>query len=72
MLSPQSGGTTAAILPRDRNVGGVDIDTVITPFGSIGMMVLDSNILGSNDAFIVDMAYVSLSSQTFLVKELYS
>ena len=23
------------------------------------MMVLDSNILGSNDAFIVDMAYVS-------------
>ena len=59
LLSPQSGGTTAAILPRDRNVGGVDIDTVVTPFGSIGMMVLDSNILGSNDAFIVDMSYVS-------------
>lgn len=59
LLSPQSGGTTAAILPRERNVGGVDIDTVVTPFGSIGMMVLDSNILGSNDAFIVDMAYVN-------------
>jgi len=56
---PQSGGTTAAVLPRDRNVGGINIDTVITPFGSIGMMVLDSNILGSNDAFIVDMAYIS-------------
>ena len=57
--TPQSGGTTAAVLPRDRNVGGIDIDTVITPFGSIGMMALDGNILGSNDAFIVDMAYVS-------------
>ena len=57
--NPQSGGTTAAVLPRDRNVGGIDIDTIITPFGSIGMMVLDSNILGSNDAYIVDMAYVS-------------
>src|SRR5210317_1666469 len=54
-----TGGTTAAVLPRDRNVGGIDIDTVITPFGSIGMMALDGNILGSNDAFIVDMAYVS-------------
>lgn len=59
LLSPQSGGTTAAILPRDRNIGGVDIDTVVTPFGSIGLMVLDANILGDNDAFIVDMAYVS-------------
>jgi len=56
---PQSGGTTAAVLPRDRNVGGINIDTVVTPFGSIGMMVLDSNILGSNDAFIVDMAYIT-------------
>jgi len=56
---PQSGGTTAAVLPRDRNVVGINIDTVVTPFGSIGMMVLDSNILGSNDAFIVDMAYIT-------------
>jgi len=59
LYSPQSGGTTASVVQRDRNVGGIDIDTVVTPFGSIGMMVLDSNILGSNDAFIVDMAYVS-------------
>jgi len=59
LYNPQASGTTAAVLPRDRNVGGIDIDTIITPFGSIGMMVIDSNILGSNDAYIVDMAYVS-------------
>jgi len=54
-----SGVITPAILPRDRNVGGVDIDTVITPFGNIGLMVLDPDILPDNKAFIVDLAFVS-------------
>ena len=34
-------GITGAIIPRDRNVAGIDIDTVVTPFGSIGLMVID-------------------------------
>ena len=38
-----SGALTAAVLPRDRNIAGIDIDTVVTPFGSIGMMVIDPN-----------------------------
>jgi hypothetical protein len=54
-----SGALTGTILPRDRNVGGIDVDTIITPFGSIGMMVLDSNVLGNTAAYIVDLAYVS-------------
>ena len=47
-----------AILPRDRNVAGIDIDTIITPFGSIGMMVIDPNIMPSGTAFILDLAYI--------------
>ena len=47
-----------AIIPRDRNIAGVDIDTVITPFGSIGLMVIDPNILPSGSAFILDLAYI--------------
>jgi len=47
-----------AILPRDRNVAGIDIDTIITPFGSIGMMVLDPNIIPTGTAFILDFAYI--------------
>ena len=54
-----SGVITPAILPRDRNVGGVDIDTVITPFGNIGLMVLDPDILPDNKCYIVDLAFVS-------------
>ena len=53
-----SGALTAAVLPRDRNVAGIDIDTVVTPFGSIGMMVIDPNIMPANKAFIVDFAFV--------------
>ena len=34
-----------AILPRDRNVGGIDIDTIVTPFGSIGLMVIVASIM---------------------------
>lgn len=60
LLAPTvSGVITPAILPRDRNVGGVDIDTIITPFGNIGMMVVDPDVLPDNKAYIVDLAYVS-------------
>ena len=47
-----------AIIPRDRNVAGIDIDTVVTPFGSIGLMVIDPEILPDNTAFILDLAYI--------------
>ena len=47
-----------AIIPRDRNVAGIDIDTVITPFGSIGLMVIDPNIMPTGTAFILDLAYI--------------
>jgi len=51
-------GITGAIIPRDRSIAGIDIDTVVTPFGSIGMMVIDPDILPSNKAFILDLAYI--------------
>ena len=47
-----------AIIPRDRNVAGIDIDTIVTPFGSIGMMIIDPDILPDNTAFILDLAYI--------------
>ncbi|MBO71681.1 MAG: hypothetical protein CL508_05135 [Actinobacteria bacterium] len=47
-----------AIIPRDRNIAGVDIDTVVTPFGSIGLMVIDPDIMPSGSAFILDLAYI--------------
>jgi hypothetical protein len=52
-----SGALTGGILPRDRNVGGVDIDTIVTPFGAMGLAL--SDYLPANKAFIVDMAYVT-------------
>ena len=52
-----SGALTGGILPRDRNVGGVDIDTIVTPFGAMGMAL--SDYLPANKAFIVDMAFVT-------------
>jgi len=51
-------GITGAILPRDRSVAGIDVDTVVTPFGSIGMMVIDPDIMPSGSAFIIDLAYI--------------
>ena len=47
-----------AIIPRDRNVAVIDIDTVITPFGAIGLMVIDPDIMPDNTAFILDLAYI--------------
>ncbi len=58
LLAPTvSGALTGGILPRDRNVGGVDIDTVVTPFGAMGMALSDN--LPSGKAFIIDLAFVS-------------
>jgi hypothetical protein len=51
-------GITGAILPRDRNLAGIDIDVIVTPFGQIGMMVIDPNILPANKAFILDFAFI--------------
>jgi hypothetical protein len=51
-------GITGAIIPRDRNVAGIDIDTIVTPFGSIGMMVIDPNIMPANSSFILDFAFI--------------
>ena len=51
-------GITGAIIPRDRNVAGVDIDTVVTPFGSIGLMVIDPDIMPTGTSFILDLAYI--------------
>jgi hypothetical protein len=51
-------GITGAILPRDRNLAGIDIDVIVTPFGQIGMMVIDPNIMPANNAFILDFAFI--------------
>ena len=51
-------GITGAIIPRDRNVAGIDIDTVVTPFGSIGLMVIDPDIMPTGSAFILDLAFI--------------
>jgi hypothetical protein len=51
-------GITGAILPRDRSIAGIDIDTIVTPFGSIGLMVIDPNIIPANTAFILDFAFI--------------
>jgi len=51
-------GITGAIIPRDRNVAGIDIDTVVTPFGSIGLMVIDPDIMPTGSSFILDMSYI--------------
>ena len=47
-----------ALIPRDRNIAGIDVDTVVTPFGSIGLMVIDPDIMPSGSAFILDLAYI--------------
>ena len=51
-------GTLGTIVPRDRNIAGIDVDTIVTPFGSIGMMVIDPNIMPDNNAFILDFAFI--------------
>ena len=51
-------GITGAILPRDRSIAGIDIDTIVTPFGAIGLMVIDPNIMPADTAFILDFAFI--------------
>jgi len=51
-------GITGAILPRDRSIAGIDIDTIVTPFGAIGLMVIDPNIMPADSAFILDFAFI--------------
>ena len=51
-------GITGAILPRDRSIAGIDIDTIVTPFGAIGLMVIDPNIMPADEAFILDFAFI--------------
>jgi len=51
-------GTLGTIVPRDRNIAGIDVDTIVTPFGAIGMMVIDPNIMPDNNAFILDFAFI--------------
>ena len=51
-----SGSTNYGILPRDRNVGGIDIDTLVTPFGTIGMAL--SDYLPANRCYIADLAFI--------------
>jgi len=62
LISASVGTVNYGILPRDRNVGGVDIDTIVTPFGSLGMALSDylpaGTISGSKQAFIADLSFV--------------
>jgi len=51
-------GITGAILPRDRSIAGIDIDTIVTPFGAIGLMVIDPNIMPADEAYILDFAFI--------------
>ena len=51
-------GITGAILPRDRSIAGIDIDTIVTPFGAIGLMVIDPNIMPTDEAYILDFAFI--------------
>ena len=50
-------GITGAILPRDRNLAGIDIDVIVAR-GLIGMMVIDPNIMPDNNAFILDFTFI--------------
>ena len=51
-----SGTQNYGILPRERNIGGVNIDTLVTPFGSIGVAL--SDYLPANKSYIVDLAFI--------------
>jgi hypothetical protein len=54
----KSGSNQMAILPRDRNVAGVNIDTIITPFGNIGLAV--NEYVPADQAFVLDMSYLDV------------
>ena len=45
-----------ALAPRDRNIGGVNITTIETDFGEIGIQYARQ--IPASKVFIVDMAYM--------------
>ena len=53
-----SGSLQMAVLPRDRNIAGVSIDTIITPFGNIGLVV--NEFVPATKAFVLDLAYLDV------------
>ena len=53
-----SGNAQMAVLPRDRNVAGVDIDSIITPFGNIGLVV--NEFVPASKAFVLDLSYLDV------------
>ena len=61
LINATVGSVNYGILPRDRSVGGVNIDTIVTPFGQIGLALSDYLPAGSTagkQAFIVDLSFV--------------
>jgi len=61
LVNATVGSVNYGILPRDRSVGGVNIDTIVTPFGQIGLALSDYLPAGGTDgkqAFIVDLSFV--------------
>jgi hypothetical protein len=61
LINATVGSVNYGILPRDRNVGGVNIDTIVTPFGQIGLALSDflpSGSTAGKQAFIVDLSFV--------------
>jgi hypothetical protein len=61
LINATVGSVNYGILPRDRSVGGVNIDTIVTPFGQIGLALSDFLPAGSTagkQAFIVDLSFV--------------
>ena len=61
LVSATVGSVNYGILPRDRSVGGVNIDTIVTPFGQIGLALSDylpSGSTAGKQAFIVDLSFV--------------
>jgi hypothetical protein len=54
----KNGSNQMAILPRDRNVAGINIDTLVTPFGNIGLVV--NEFVSAENAFILDLGYLDV------------
>ena len=53
-----AGNLQMAVLPRDTNVAGVNIDTIVTPFGNIGLVV--NEFVPASKAFVLDLTYLDV------------
>ena len=53
------GNQKMAVLPRDRNIAGINIDSIITPFGNMGLVV--NEFVPADQAFILDLAYLDVA-----------